>query len=151
MPGRQWSKAAWGLALVFGSLPLVGRVVLGDWEFVGAGEIAVLLAGLGIYLHIRSRRYHSKPDLAVLLEQAGKLAADGRTDRAIALLTKTARQSPRLWQAYQYRGELRLRIGEFELAAQDFAQAIRMAPDEPHLHVLLEQAEKTLDAGRHIL
>jgi tetratricopeptide (TPR) repeat protein len=142
MPGRQWSKAALGLALLFGSLPLVGRVVLGDWEFTGAGEIAVLLAGLGVYLHIRARRYHSKPDLAILLDQASKLAADGRTDRAIALLTKTTRQSPRLWQAYQYRGQLRLRTGEYALAAQDFSEAIRMAPEEPHLHVLMEEAEK---------
>jgi tetratricopeptide (TPR) repeat protein len=151
MPGRQWSKAAWGLAALFGSLPLVGRLVLGEWEFIGAGEIAILLAGLGVYLHIRSRRYISKPDLAILLDQANKLAASGRTDRAIALLTKTAHQSPHLWQAYQYRGQLHLLTGEYELAAQDFSQAIRMAPDEPHLHVLLEQAEKSLDAGEHIL
>jgi tetratricopeptide (TPR) repeat protein len=143
MPGRQWSKAVWGLALLFGSLPLVSRIVLGDWEFLGAGEIAVLLAGLGLYLYIRSRRYISKPDLAILLDQANKLAINGDTDRAIALLTKTARQTPHLWQAYQYRGQLYLRSGEHQLAAQDFAQAIRMAPDEPHLRILLEEAENS--------
>jgi tetratricopeptide (TPR) repeat protein len=143
MHRRQWSRAAWALALLFGSLPVVGRFVLGDWEFVGAGEIACLLALLGVYLHIRARRYAARPDPATLLDHASRLAASGRVDRAIELLTKTVRQSPRLWQAYQYRGELRLRAGEFELAAQDFSDAIRLAPDEQHLRVLLGQAEKT--------
>jgi cytochrome c-type biogenesis protein CcmH/NrfG len=140
MDARRWSRAAWSLAIVFGSLPVVGRLVEGDWEFVSAAEIACLLLIVGAYFHFRSRRHITKPDPATLLDQASQLAANGRMDRAVALLTKTIRQSPKLWQAYQYRGELRLRLGEIELAAQDFSDAIRLAPDEPHLRRLLEQA-----------
>jgi cytochrome c-type biogenesis protein CcmH/NrfG len=148
MDRRQWSRIAWALALLFGSLPVVGRFVLGDWEFVGAGEIACLLLLAGAYFHLRSRRYAAKPDPATLLDQANQLAANGRTGRAIALLTKTIRQSPKLWQAYQYRGELHLRAGNAALAAQDFAEAIRLAPNEPHLYLLREQAYTLLGDGR---
>jgi tetratricopeptide (TPR) repeat protein len=141
MDARQWSRAAGALALLFGSFPIVGRLVLGTWEFGGSAEIACLLLVAGVYLHLRSRRkYAANPDPATLLDQASELAANGRADRAVVLLTKTIRQSPRLWQAYQYRGELRLRLGEFVLAAQDFSAAIRLAPDEPHLYRLREQA-----------
>jgi cytochrome c-type biogenesis protein CcmH/NrfG len=142
MDARQWSRAAWALAVLFGSLPVAGRLVLGSWEFVSAGEIACFLLLTGLYFHVRSRRYATKPDPATLLDQANRLAASGRPDRALAVLTKTIRQSPKLWQAYQYRGELRLRLGDRLLAAEDFADAIRLAPDEPHLHVLLEEASK---------
>jgi cytochrome c-type biogenesis protein CcmH/NrfG len=137
---RQWSRTAWAVGLLFGSLPVAGRIVLGTWEFSGAAEIACLLLMLGAYFHIRSRLYAAKPDPATLLDQAGQLASDGRIERAIALLTRTIRQSPKLWQAYQYRGELRLRLGNVALAAQDFSEAIRLAPNEPHLYVLREQA-----------
>ncbi len=140
MDARQWSRAAWALALLFGSLPVMGRLVLGDWEFWSAAEISCLLLLAGAYFHFRSRRYATTPDPATLLDQANRFASSGRIDRAVRLLTKTIRQSPKLWQAYQYRGELRLRLGEFALAAQDFSDAIRLAPDEPHLHVLLDQA-----------
>jgi tetratricopeptide (TPR) repeat protein len=140
MDARQWSRAAWALALLFGSLPVAGRFVLGDWEFLSAAEISCLLLLAGAYFHFRSRRYAATPDPATLLDQANRLAANGRIDGAVRLLTKTIRQSPKLWQAYQYRGELRLRLGASALAAQDFSDAIRLAPDEPHLRVLLEQA-----------
>ena len=123
----------------------MGRIVLGTWEFIGAAEIACLLLMAGSYFHVRSRRYVTKPDPATLLDQSNRLAANGRLDRAVALLTKTIRQSPKLWQAYQYRGELRLRLGEFALAEQDFAEAIRLAPNEPHLYLLREQADTLLD------
>jgi tetratricopeptide (TPR) repeat protein len=142
MDRRQWSRTAFALALVFGSFPLVGRLVLGDWEFTGSFELACLLAIFGTYLRLRERRHSSNPDPATLLDQASRLADEGRIDRAIALLSRTIRQSPRLWQAYQYRGELQLRIGAHELAAHDFAEAIRLAPEEAHLQRLLEQAEK---------
>jgi cytochrome c-type biogenesis protein CcmH/NrfG len=142
MDERQWSRTAWALALVFGSFPIAGRIVLGDWEFAGAAEIACLLAMAGTYLHLRSRRRHAtKPDPATLLDHAGQLAASDRMDRAVALLTRTIRQNPKLWQAYQYRGELHLRMGETALAARDFSEAIRLAPGEPHLHVLQAQAD----------
>jgi cytochrome c-type biogenesis protein CcmH/NrfG len=142
MDARQWSRAAWALALLFGSLPLAGRLVLGSWEFISAGEIACLLLLAGTYFHVRSRRFSTKPDPATLLDQANRLAANGRPDRALAVLTRTIRQSPKLWQAYQYRGELRLRLGDRSLAAQDFSEAIRLAPDEPHLHLLLDECSK---------
>jgi len=140
MDARQWSRAAWALAAVFGSFPIVGRLVLGDWEFAGSGGFACLLLLAGAYFHVRSRRFITKADPATLLDQANRLAASGRVDRAEALLTKTIRQSPKLWQAYQYRGELRLRVGEFDLAARDFSDAIHLAPDEAHLRQLLAQA-----------
>jgi tetratricopeptide (TPR) repeat protein len=142
MDARQWSRAAWALALLFASLPLMGRFVMGDWEFVGAAEVACLLLLVGGYFHMRSRRYITKPDPATLLERANEFAIKGRSDKAITLLTKAIRQSPRLWQAYQYRGQLRMRRGEFALAADDFSDAIRLAPDEAHLHALLEDAAK---------
>jgi cytochrome c-type biogenesis protein CcmH/NrfG len=139
---RQWSRAAWALALLFGSLPIVARLVFGTWEFIGAGEMACLLLMAGTYFHVRSRRYVTKADPATLLDQASRLAVNGEIDKAVGLLTRVIRQNPKLWQAYQYRGELRLRIGHFDLAAQDFSKAIRLAPDEPHLRVLLEVAAK---------
>jgi cytochrome c-type biogenesis protein CcmH/NrfG len=149
MDRRQWSKAAWALALLFGSFPVVGRMVLGNWEFGGSAEIACLLLLAGAYFHLRSRRrYAANPDPATLLDQASQLAANGRVDRAVALLTKTIRQSPKLWQAYQYRGELHLRAGDAVLATHDFAEAIRLAPNEPHLYLLREQAHALLGDGR---
>ena len=151
MDARQWSRAAWGLALLFASLPLMGRLVMGDWEFVAAGEVACLLLLVGVYFQVRSRRHQTKPDPATLLDLANQLAVNGRIDKAITLLTKTIRQNPRLWQAYQYRGQLRMRNGEFALAAADFSGAIRIAPDEAHLHTLLEEAQKTLDGRPHFL
>jgi cytochrome c-type biogenesis protein CcmH/NrfG len=148
MDRRQWSRAAWTLALLFGSFPVVGRLVLGDWEFAGSAEIACLLLLAGTYFHLRSRRYAANPDPATMLDQANQLAASGRIDRAIALLTKTIRQSPKFWQAYQYRGELYLRAGNAALATQDFAEAIRLAPGEPHLYLLREQAYSLLGDSR---
>jgi cytochrome c-type biogenesis protein CcmH/NrfG len=147
MDMRQWNRAAWALALLFGSLPVVARLVFGTWEFISAAEIACLLLMAGAYFHVRSRRFQTKPDPATLLDQANRLAVNGRVDRAVALLTKTIRQNPKLWQAYQYRGQLRLRLGEFDLAAQDFSDAIRLAPDEPHLRSLLAQ---TIDSAHDV-
>lgn len=144
MGARQWSRIAWALALLFGSLPVAGRLVLGTWEFVEAAEISCLLLLLGTWMHLRSRRQYAMPDPATLLEQASHFAATGREDRAIGLLTKTIRQSPKLWQAYQYRGELHLRLEDAALAARDFTQAIRLAPNEAHLYLLLEQAHRLL-------
>jgi len=129
------------LALVFGSLPLAGRLILGDWEFAGAAEIACLLLLVGTWLRWRSRRqFTAIPDPATLLDQASRLAASGRMDGAVALLTKTIRQSPKLWQAFQYRGELHLLLGDVPRAVRDFSEAIRLAPNEPHLSVLRAQA-----------
>ena len=143
---RSLSRTAWALALLFGSLPLASRLFLGVWGFDGAGEIACLLLILGAYFHMVSRwRSPTIPDAATLLEHAGQLAAAGRTDRAIALLTKAIHQSPHLWQAFQYRGELYLQQEEAPArAVQDFSAAIQLAPREPHLYLLRARAYSLL-------
>ena len=126
------------MALLFAVLPVGGKLLLGIWGFGGAIEIACFFAILGAYFHfISRRRLAAIPDPATMLGQASELAAAGRIDRAIALLTKTIRQSPRLWQAFQYRGELYLRLGDAVAPAiRDFSEAIRLAPEERHLYLL---------------
>jgi tetratricopeptide (TPR) repeat protein len=79
-----------------------------------------------------------------MLEQAIQLAVSGQMDEAIALLTETIRLNPQLWQAYQYRGELYLRQQSFDAALRDLNEAIRLAPDEPHLHILRGHAHSLL-------
>jgi tetratricopeptide (TPR) repeat protein len=65
------------------------------------------------------------------------LAASGETDRALALLDEAVQLSPQLWQARQYRGQMRLAEPDAaESALNDFTEAIRLAPDEPHLYIL---------------
>jgi tetratricopeptide (TPR) repeat protein len=134
---RQWSRTAFAMAVVFGSLPLASRIFLGGWGFDGAAEIGCLCLIAGVYFHIVSRRFPAVPDPATILGRAGERAASGRPDRAIALLTEGIRLSPELWQAYQYRGELYLQQGgQTDAARQDFSEAIRLAPGEPHLYLL---------------
>jgi tetratricopeptide (TPR) repeat protein len=81
-----------------------------------------------------------------MLDEASRLAAEGRIDRAIVQLSKTIRRNPRFWQAFQYRGELYLGLENSSLAIQDFTEAIRLAPNEAHLYVLRERACRLLDA-----
>jgi tetratricopeptide (TPR) repeat protein len=134
---RQWSRTAFAMAAVFGSLPLASRIFLGGWGFDGAAEIGCLCLIAGVYFYIVSRRFPAVPDPATILERAGERAASGRPDRAIALLTEGIRLSPELWQAYQYRGELYLQQGgQTDAARHDFSEAIRLAPGEPHLYLL---------------
>ena len=125
------------MAVVFGSLPLASRIFLGSWGFDGAAETGCLCLLVGAYFHIVSRRFPAVPDPATILERAGQRASAGRDDQAIALLTEEIRLSPQLWQAFQYRGELYLRQGgQVDAALQDFSEAIRLAPREPHLYLL---------------
>ncbi len=134
------------MAVVFGSLPLASRIFLGGWGFDGAAEIGCLCLIAGVYFHIVSRRFPAVPDPATILERAAERAASGRPDRAIALLTEGIRLSPELWQAYQYRGELYLQQGDqTDAARQDFSEAIRLAPTEPHLYLLRGRAYSLLD------
>ena len=147
---RQWSRAAWVLAVLFASLPLAGRLVLGAWAFPGATEIAFLCLILGTYLHFLGRR-HSRTlrDDAAVLERALELAANGQTSGALALLTETIRRSPRLWQAYQYRAQLYSRQNEFlNAAVRDLTEAIHLAPKEPHLYLLRGQVHRQLGDER---
>jgi tetratricopeptide (TPR) repeat protein len=137
-PARQWRRVALALAFLFASLPLAGKLVLGSWMFDGALEIAGLCLIAAAYLYFAGRESRPPiPDSAAVLDEALQLAASGETGRAIELLDEALRLSPHLWQARQYRGEMRL--GEpdgAEAALKDFAEAIRLAPDEPHLYIL---------------
>ena len=121
------------------------KLFLGVWGFDGAAEIACLFVTLGAYFHIMGRRRtHAIPDPASMLNQAIQLAVSGEIETAIALLTETIRLSPQLWQAFQYRGELYLRQQSFDAALQDLNEAIRLAPEEPHLYILRGQAHNLL-------
>jgi tetratricopeptide (TPR) repeat protein len=135
---RQWCRAALALAFLFASLPLASKLFLGSWGFDGAPEIACLCLVAAAYLYLAGRvRRPPIPDSATILGEAIRLAASGDTGQAIALLDEALRLSPRLWQARQYRGQMRL--GEpdaAESALQEFTEAIRLAPGEPHLYIL---------------
>ncbi len=133
---RQWRRAALTLALLFASLPLASKLFLGSWGFDGATGIACLCLIAAAYLHFAGRKSRPPlPDPATLLGEAIRLAASGKTNRAIGRLNEALRLSPRLWQARQYRGQIRLGSAA-ESALQDFTEAIRLAPDEPHLYIL---------------
>jgi hypothetical protein len=134
------------MALLFASLPLACKAFVGAWGFEGGFEVSGLCLFLGAYFHILSRRsLPAVPDASTLLDRAIRLARQGQTDRGILLLTDALRLSPRLWQAFQYRGELYLQDPETVGAAlHDFTEAIRLAPAEPHLYVLRAQAHHLL-------
>ncbi len=64
---------------------------------------------------------------------------------AIADWTEAIRLNPKLWQAYQYRGELHLLPPErLKAAMEDFNAAIRLAPGEPHLYFLRGHAYRLM-------
>jgi tetratricopeptide (TPR) repeat protein len=121
------------MALLFGSLPLASRLFLGAWDFAGAADLSGLCVLIGIYFHVVSRRFTTLPDPSSMLDEANRLAAAGRLQDAIALLSEAVRLSPQLWQAFQYRGELYMRENVFAAAVDDFTEAIRLAPGEAHL------------------
>jgi tetratricopeptide (TPR) repeat protein len=135
---RQWCRAALALAFLFASLPLAARLFLGSWEFDGAPGIACLFLVAAAYLYFAGRQRRPPiPDSAAILDQAIRLAAAGETSRGLALLNEALRLSPRLWQARQYRGQIRLgQPDAAESALQEFTEAIRLAPGEPHLYIL---------------
>jgi len=135
---RRWSRAALALAFLFASLPLASKLMLGSWGFDDAPAIACLCLVAAAYLYFAGRESRAPiPDPAAILDEAIRLAASGDTGGGIAVLNEALRLSPRLWQARQYRGEIRL--GEpnaAESALQDFTEAIRLAPGEAHLYIL---------------
>jgi len=135
---RRWSRAALALAILFAGLPVVGVLFLGTWEFDGSLGIACLCLIAAAYLHLAGRpRRPPLPDPSTILDEAIQLAASGETDRGIHLLDELLRLSPRLWQARQYRGQMRLaEPSAAEAVLQDFTEAIRLAPEEHHLYVL---------------
>jgi len=135
---RQWCRVVLALAFLFASLPLTGKLFLGSWTFDSAPGIACLCLVAAAYLYFVGReRRPPIPDSATILDEAIRLASSGETGRGLALLDEALRLSPRLWQARQYRGQMRLEEpGAAESALQDFTEAIRLAPDEPHLYIL---------------
>jgi len=71
-----------------------------------------------------------------MIDRARRLAASGKPVKAISVLTQTLRLDPKLWQAFQYRGELRVSQGDYEGALSDLNEAIQLAPRERHLYLL---------------
>jgi tetratricopeptide (TPR) repeat protein len=136
----QWSRTAFALAALFASFALTARRALGEWAFEGAGGFAGLWFAAGVYLFIRGRRLKPAPDPAALLDEAIHLATAGDTARAIGVLNRAIAENPWFWQALQSRAEIRFHLGDVEQAVADFDAAIRLAPDEPHLRELREQA-----------
>lgn len=129
------------MAILLASLPLAARLLLGSWEFPEALGVACLCGFAGAYLHLVSRRRRrAVPDPASTLEDAFEMAQAGQIDEAIALLTREIRRTPKLWQAYQYRGQLHLAKGEAGPALSDIDEAIRLAPGETDLYLLRDAA-----------
>jgi tetratricopeptide (TPR) repeat protein len=139
---RQWSRTAFALAALFISFPIVGRVLLGEWAFEGATGIAGLWLVAGVYLHIRATRLHTTPDPAAMLEDAIELVEAGDLRRAVRVLDRAIGENPRFWQAFQCRGEVRLRAAQPADAIADFDRALAIAPEEQHLRELRAYAEK---------
>jgi len=135
---RQWRRAALALAFLFASLPLAGRLILGSWRFDGALDIAGLCLFAAAYLYFAGReRRPPIPDSAAILDEAIRLAESGQTGRGLALLDEALRLNPDLWQAFEYRGQMRLAGPDSaESALRDLTEAIRLAPGEPHLYIL---------------
>ncbi len=140
----RWSRTALALAVLLGSLPLAGRLFLGAWGFPGAAELAVVCVIVASYLQLSARRYRPIPDTALILERALSLADSGDTDTALALLTEAIRLDPRVWQAWQYRGQMRLLREEWRAALEDFEEALRLAPEEADLRLLREYAQSRM-------
>jgi len=144
---RQWRRAAVALAFLFASLPLAGKLFLGSWRFDGALEIACLCLFAAAYLYFAGREPQPPiPDSAAILDEALRLALSGETGKGLALLDEALRLNPSLWQAWEYRGQIRLAQPDGgESALNDFTEAIRLAPDEPHLYILRSRAFTLLE------
>jgi tetratricopeptide (TPR) repeat protein len=147
---RRWSRTATAAGLLFASLPVVARVLFGAWGFPQAASVAVICFAIAIYLYARSSgRWLRIPDGAVMLDRAQQLVSVGKVRKAISVLTRTIRLDPNLWQAYEYRGKLRVSEGNYREAIEDLSEAIRLAPRERHLYVL--RAEVYDNLGQNIL
>ncbi len=138
---RQWRRAALALAVVFASLPMVGKVAFDSWRFDGALDLAGLCLFASVYFYFVGRDHRPEtPDSALLLDKALQSAAMGATQRGLAILDQALRLDPSLWQAWEYRGRIHLaEPAGAEAAFEDFTKAIQLAPDEPHLYILRSQ------------
>jgi tetratricopeptide (TPR) repeat protein len=127
-------------------MPVAARIVLGVWEFQEAAAIAVVCFALAAYLDLRSRgRIATLPDSAAMIDRASRLTASGRMARAISVLTRALGLDRKLWQAFQYRAELRASQGDYRGALDDISEAIRLAPDEPHLYLSRTRLYSAMD------
>jgi Flp pilus assembly protein TadD len=117
------------------------QVISGQLEVRRRTRYSVPVHACGsVSLLCRTRSPATNPDSAAILDKALQLAATGATGatgRGFALLDEALRLDPSHWQAWEYRGQIHL--GEpdgTESAFKDFTEAIRLAPDEPHLYIL---------------
>jgi Flp pilus assembly protein TadD len=126
-------------------MPVAARIVLGVWAFQEAAAISVICFALAAYLHLRSwSRIPTIPDSAAMMDRASRLTASGRMAKAISVLTKALGLDRKLWQAFQYRAELRASQGDYRGALDDISEAIRLAPAEPHLYMLRARLYTTM-------
>jgi tetratricopeptide (TPR) repeat protein len=147
---KRWTRTVVAVGALFATMPMASRIFLGVWGFHEAAVISTICFIAGIYLYARNlgRRLWI-PDSASMLDRARRLGAAGKVPKAISVLTQAIRLNPLLWQAYEYRGYLRLAQSEHAEALKDFSEAIRMAPRERHLYVLRAQIYSAL--GQPIL
>ncbi len=118
-------------------MPVAARLLMGVWAFQEAAAISVICFAAAGYLHLRSRsRAPTIPDSAEMMDRAFRMTASGKMARAISILTKTLRLDRKLWQAAQYRAQLRVSQGDYRGALEDLDEAIRLAPKERHLYLL---------------
>jgi Tfp pilus assembly protein PilF len=126
-------------------MPVAGKILLGVWEFHEATAIAVICFTIAVYLYLINRgRMRTIPDGAEMMDRALQLAASGKIAKASSLLTKALSLDPKLWQAFQYRGELRVSQGDYRGGVDDFSEAIRLAPQERHLYLLRAEVYRTM-------
>jgi hypothetical protein len=109
---RQWRHAALALAVLFASLPLMGKLFLNSWRFDGALQIAGLCLFAAGYLYFVGRESQPPtPDLSAISDEAFRLAASAEAGSF---------EEPEAAEA----------------ALRDLTEAIRLAPGEPHFYIL---------------
>jgi tetratricopeptide (TPR) repeat protein len=142
-----WSRFGWAMAALFASFPVAGRIWLGVWSFEGAFALSCVCLIGGTYLYFAGRKGAPPlPDPAAMLEEAIQLADGGEHRRALRLLSRAIRLSPRFWQAWEMRGRLHFAAGDFSAALADFTQAAALAPEEAHLAKLRAEASRLCQA-----
>jgi Tfp pilus assembly protein PilF len=128
------------IGLLFASMPVAGRILLGSWEFREAAALSVICFAIAAYMSAMGRRrIRAIPDGAEMLDRARRLSRSGNNAKAVFVLTEAIRLDPKLWQAFEYRGQLRAAQGDHFGALEDFNEAIRLAPHEPDLYLMRAQ------------
>jgi Flp pilus assembly protein TadD len=133
------------IGLLFASMPVAAKILMGVWGFQEAAAISIICFAIAAYLYLLSRgRTRAIPDGAEMMDRARRLAASGKMAKATFVLTKALSLDPKLWQAFQYRGELQVSQGDYRGALDDFSEAIRLAPQERHLYLLRAQVYRAM-------